>query len=382
MYISRLRLKNWKNFQNVDTVLGERAFVIGPNASGKSNFLDALRFLRDVSRDGLRKAVDGQRGGVSAIRCLAARRHSQIEILVNLRSGTGPEKGPADWEYELILNQDNNKRAQIVSEVVMKAGTVVLSRPDSADATDPQRLIQTALEQISLNQKFRDVADFFDTISYQHLVPQVVRDPRGFTSGSVANDPFGRDFLLRILQTRSDVRKSRLEKIRKALAVAVPQLAELEAVMDESGVPHLLGAYEHWRPNAAKQNESQFSDGTLRLLGLLWSMFEGLGPLLLEEPEISLHPEVVRQIPRLFSNIQRYRKISRQMIVSTHSSDLISDPSIGLEEIILLVPSLEGTEIVKPSSADAAAVRAGVSAADVMLPKAAPKSVEQLSLAL
>ncbi len=378
MYISRLRLTNWKNFQRIDTKLGERAFVIGPNASGKSNFLDALRFLRDVARDGLRKAVDGQRGGVSAIRCLAARRHSQIELLVDLRSGA--DDGPAEWEYELAINQDNNKRAQVVHEVVRRNGIAVLERPDDQDELDPQRLIQTALEQISLNQRFREVADFFDTISYQHLVPQVVRDPRGFTAGFVSNDPFGRDFLLRILQTRADVRKSRLEKIRKALSVAVPQLAELEAVMDESGVPHLLGAYEHWRPNAAKQNEAQFSDGTLRLLGLLWSMFEGLGPLLLEEPEISLHPQVVSQIPRLFAKIQRDRKVSRQMIVSTHSPDLISDPSIALEEIILLVPSTEGTEIVKASNADAAAVKAGISPADVMLPKAAPKLVEQLSL--
>jgi predicted ATPase len=380
MYISRFRLKNWKNFQSIDAPLGERAFVIGPNASGKSNLLDALRFLRDVSRDGLRKSVDDQRGGISAIRCLSARRHSQIEITVELREA-GPSDGPPDWEYELVLNQDNNKRAQVIREAVKRKGAIKLDRPDEDDAVDPQRRTQTALEQISLNRDFRDVADFFDTISYQHLVPQAVRDPRGFTSGVVANDPFGRDFLLRILQTRADIRKSRLDKIRRALSVAVPQLSDLDANMDKSGSPHLWGSYEHWRPNAAKQNESQFSDGTLRLLGLLWSMFEGSGPLLLEEPEISLHPDVVRQIPRLFDKIQRERKVSRQLIVSTHSEDLLADPSIGLEEIILLVPSAEGTEVVAPTSADFAAVSAGVPPADVMLPKASPKSIEQLTLA-
>lgn len=379
MYISRFKLRNWKNFQSIDAPLGERAFVIGPNASGKSNFLDALRFLRDVSRDGLRKAIDDQRGGISSVRCLAARRHSHVEIAVEMR--TGNAGGPAEWEYELVISQDNNKRPLVIKEVVTKLGRKILCRPDALDDSDPQRKTQTALEQISLNQEFREIADFFDTISYQHLVPQAVRDPRSFTSGTVANDPFGRDFLLRILQTRADIRKSRLEKIRKALSVAVPQLVDLQAEMDKSGVPHLWGAYEHWRPNAARQNESQFSDGTLRLLGLLWSMFEGSGPLLLEEPEISLHPDVVRQIPRLFEKIQRERKVARQLIVSTHSEDLLSDPSIGLEEIILLVPSQEGTEIASPSTADFAAVDAGLRPADVMLPKAAPKSIEQLSWA-
>ena len=379
MRISRFRLRNWKNFQNLDVSLGDRAFVIGPNASGKSNMLDALRFLRDVTRDGLRKAIDDQRNGISAIRCLAARRHSHVEVYVELRASAAV--GPADWEYELVLSQDNNQRPQIVKEVVKRHGKLVLDRPDEKDEDDPQRKTQTALEQISLNRDFREIAEFFDSISYQHLIPQAVRDPRSFTSGVVSNDPFGRDFLLRILQTRANIRKSRLEKIRKALAVAVPQLVELDAEMDKSGVPHVWGAYEHWRPNAAKQNESQFSDGTLRLLGLLWSMFEGSGPLLLEEPEISLHPDVVKQIPRLFDKIQRERKQSRQLIVSTHSQDLISDPSVGLEEIILLVPSAEGTEVAPPSNADFAAVEAGLLPADVMLPKAAPRSIEQLSLA-
>ena len=50
MIITRLRLANWRNFTEVDVALRERAFIIGPNASGKSNLLDAIRFLRDVSK--------------------------------------------------------------------------------------------------------------------------------------------------------------------------------------------------------------------------------------------------------------------------------------------------------------------------------------------
>ena len=39
MRVTRIRLKNWKNFQNVDVPLGPRTFLIGNNAAGKSNFL-------------------------------------------------------------------------------------------------------------------------------------------------------------------------------------------------------------------------------------------------------------------------------------------------------------------------------------------------------
>ena len=51
MIITRLKLTNWRNFTDVDVPLLDRAFIIGPNASGKPNLLDAIRFLR-VARGG------------------------------------------------------------------------------------------------------------------------------------------------------------------------------------------------------------------------------------------------------------------------------------------------------------------------------------------
>src|ERR1700676_1980168 len=102
MIISRLVLKNWRNFQLVDIRLTERVFIVGPNASGKSNLLDALRFLRDIAKPGggLQQAIF-QRGGVSKIRCLAARRDPDVELEVELSNGsTGPQ-----WKYAIGITQ-------------------------------------------------------------------------------------------------------------------------------------------------------------------------------------------------------------------------------------------------------------------------------------
>ena len=45
---------HWRNFQGqVDMPLTPRVFLLGPNASGKPNVLDALRFLRDTADQGL-----------------------------------------------------------------------------------------------------------------------------------------------------------------------------------------------------------------------------------------------------------------------------------------------------------------------------------------
>jgi predicted ATP-dependent endonuclease of OLD family len=45
--ITNVKLVNWKNFKSVDVQLRERMFVVGANASGKSNFFDVFRFLFD-----------------------------------------------------------------------------------------------------------------------------------------------------------------------------------------------------------------------------------------------------------------------------------------------------------------------------------------------
>lgn len=372
MRITRLKLRNWKNFREAEATLGWRAFLIGPNASGKSNFLDALRFLRDVAAFGLTHAVDDAREGVSALRCLSARRYSSIDVEVDL------EIAGEAWTYRLVVTQDNRKRPLIEEETVKRGGKTILTRPDKDDNQDPLRRTQTALEQISANVDFRPVAEFFRSISYQHLLPQVVRDPRGFSPKPIQDDPYGRDFLIRLWQTNARVRQSRLKKIVRALQIAVPQLADLKPEIDERGTPHLIGAYSHWRPNEARQTESQFSDGTLRLLGLLWAVFEGSGPLLLEEPEISLHPEVVRLLPSMFARINRQRKEPRQFIISTHSREMLSDEGIAPEEVVWLEPTPEGTVIRAAAQGDVQAMQHGLTAADVFIPKASPKGLEQM----
>jgi len=92
MIVSRAVLKNWRNFQKADVQMTDRVFLVGPNASGKSNFLDVFRFLRDIAKPGggLQKAVE-DRGGLSKIRCLAARRDPTVEIEVYLAESADKE---------------------------------------------------------------------------------------------------------------------------------------------------------------------------------------------------------------------------------------------------------------------------------------------------
>lgn len=371
-----LRLQNWRKFTQVECPLAGRAFLVGPNASGKSNLLDVFRFLRDLVSvgGGLQSAV-ARRGGISRLRCLAARRPPEIHIYVQV----GSEERPNQWEYELWFDQRDRKdpRPYILKERVVFESQELLARPNLEDNADPERLTQTHLEQVYVNQSVRPLAEFFATVQYLHLVPQIIREPDRAV-GKV-QDPFGGDFLERIAATGEKLRRSRLRSIRKALQIAVPQLQELELWRDGKGVPHLRGKYEHWRPRGAWQTEEQFSDGTLRLLGLLWIMLEGQGPLLLEEPELSLHPGVVRYIPQMFARMQS--RTGRQILLSTHSTEILRDSGIGLDEVVLFIPTKEGTKVQLTSQRVniLRLLEGGLDLADAVFPQTAPANLHQLS---
>ncbi|MEE9464950.1 MAG: AAA family ATPase [Candidatus Neomarinimicrobiota bacterium] len=347
MRIAHLKIENWRNFRKAKVDLQNRVFLIGPNASGKSNLLDVMRFLRDLASDGggLQDAVK-RRWGVSKIRCLAAKQYSDISITVSLIE----EDEKEEWVYALTFNQDNKARPIIKNEIVTKNRRTILSRPDASDEKDPERKTQTHLEQISANIKFREISDFFKSIRYRHIVPQLIREPD--RSVGRKNDPYGGDFLELMIRTNVSTRTARLKRIIKTLKIAVPQFEDLQVTRDEGGVPHIEAAYSHWRAWAAKQREDQFSDGTLRLLGLLWSVLDGTGPLLLEEPELSLHPNLVPFIPQMMARVRKGTKTRRQIIVSTHSTDLLNGPGIALDEVILLNPNEDGTIVESAQSQD------------------------------
>jgi len=382
MIVSRIILKNWKNFKEVDVPLRERMFVVGPNASGKSNFLDAFRFLRDIAKPGggLQKAVLDERGGISKIRCLAARTFPNVEIEVHLSEF---ESSEVLWRYSLGIRQDSrgHRAIKVTHEKVWKGDDLILSRPDKNDKEDEERLTQTHLEQVNANKDFREINKFFEGAVYMHLLPQLLKHPQSFTGQDLSGDPFGKGFLDRISKVNEKTRKAWLKRIESALSIAVPQFKSFE-YKEENGRPHLEAVYDHWRPKAGKQREDQFSDGTLRLIGLLWSLQESENLLLLEEPEISLNSAIVRKIPAMVHRFQKQRK--RQVILSTHSTDLLDDRGISLNEILLLHPDPEGTKIMLTSERPEikALLDSGMSPAEAILPRTRPSDINQLALSL
>lgn len=382
MIASRLKAKNWRNFKSLDAVLRERTFIVGPNAAGKSNLLDIFRFLRDIAKQeggGLQKAIK-DRGGVSKIRNLAARKDPEILIDVELADGSS---SPVLWRYQLSIKQETrgSRLPYVESERVWQGASEILARPNDSDQLDPQQRTQTYLEQINANKDFREIARFFQSATYLHLVPQLLKHAEVIQGRILENDPFGQGFLERVARTTEKTRKARLAKIEGALKIVVPQLQQLRYKQDgTTGRPHLQALYSHWRPNAGWQQEDQFSDGTLRLIGLLWSLLESESLLLLEEPELSLNSGIVSQLAPLIHRLQGRRR--RQVLISSHSEALLTESGIDGREVLVLTPSPEGTQV--SVAAEIAEVKellaAGLSVGEAVLPRIRPDHAGQLSL--
>ena len=104
MQFSRIRLENWRNFGDVDVPVATRVFLVGANASGKSNFLDALRFLRMNSSF---PAEILRRRSVIVVAFLpsgAWPRDKNSNIAIEVDIGTDECRL---WRYRIVFNQED-----------------------------------------------------------------------------------------------------------------------------------------------------------------------------------------------------------------------------------------------------------------------------------
>ena len=369
MIVNRLIVKNWRNFQQINVPLRERQFIVGPNASGKSNLLDIFRFLRDIAKaegGGLQKAIS-DRGGVSKIRCLSATQDVEVSIEIHIADTAD---APATWRYGIGFQQEprGHRQTYLTYERVWRGDELLLNRPDVEDNEDPDRLTQTALEQIAANAKFREIGGFLRKVTYLHLVPQLIRFADSIQGKIIEDDPFGQAFLERVASVHPSTRRARLKRIERALKIVVPQFEELAFIRDKrTGHPHLQARYSHWQLNEEWQREDQFSDGVLRLIGLLWSLLESDSVILLEEPELSLNIGIISQLAPSISRLQKSH--GSQVLASTQSDNLLIEPGIDGREVLLLIPEKEGTVVKISSDIDYIRVllKAGLTPGEVVL---------------
>ena len=273
-------------------------------------------------------------------------------------------------------------QAEVLEEKVYDAvaNKFLLDRSNKSDEEDDDTLKYTFLEQATVNKKFRAIRNAFSDTEYLNVIPQLVRESGSTILTSGKEDYYGRNFLNRLSLLTERTRRSYLNKINKILSSVVPQLDELSFTKDDMGTPHIEARYKHWRKSGSKQDETVFSDGTLRLIGFLFAMLDGNGIILLEEPEINLNSGIVEQMPEFIASIQRGRK--RQIFVTTHSYEMLSNKGINMSEVLVLDTSNEGTVVKAVSDFPTlkSIINAGFSVGDAVIPYVKPHTVSQMNV--
>jgi predicted ATPase len=169
MLLTLLEVQNWRNFRKATVAFQPRTFIVGPNASGKSNLLDALRFLRDVAAEdgGLQRAVK-RRGGFGAIRTLFAHGpDSSVELL--LEATVAGET----WQYGLNLQKDEDDRAYVRAELINRNSQPLFERNGSTESREARR--QTRLQQALDGPEKVPFLEGLRSIRYAHLAPELLR---------------------------------------------------------------------------------------------------------------------------------------------------------------------------------------------------------------
>jgi predicted ATPase len=367
-FLTRVVLKNYKSIAASGVDLRALTFLVGPNGSGKSNFLDALRFTSDSLRSSLDNALR-ERGGIAEVRRRSGGHptHFGIRLEFHLPSiaghyafkiGARPQGGyEVQTEECVILGPEGASFLVIAGEVKE------FELGGTRNGIAPPAALKDRLYLVNVSgvPKFRPVYDALSRMGFYSLNPDRIRDFQAPDSGELlVRDGSNLTSVLRQLSTRDEVRKKRIEEYLSSIVLGVsgvdvkdvPPKATLEFRQE------VAGSTDPWRFFAGNM-----SDGTLRALGILVALFQSQDsaaskvPLVgIEEPEVALHPAAVGAL----LDALREASQSTQVIVTTHSPDLLDSADIEAE-LLLAVHAEKGTTQIAPvDEASREAVRKGL----------------------
>ncbi len=350
-YITQVTLRNYKSIAAARVRLQALTFLVGPNGSGKSNFLDALRFVSDALGTSLDHALR-ERGSIKEVRRRSGGHPNHFAVRLDFhlpdghighyafQVGARASGGFEVQQEECVVSNPDSKLGEAVFRV--RQGQVLKMTAPVAPPAMPDRLFLVTAAGLP---EFRPVFDGLSRMTFYNLNPREI---------AALQEPDAGEVLLRDGRNSASV-FSKLPgparaRISGYLAQIVPGLTAVEARLLGSQETlefrqEVQGARHPWRFWAASM-----SDGTLRAFGILLALFQGEGkngegPLVvgLEEPEVALHPAAAGV---LLGCLQE-ASLRRQILVTSHSPDLLDDPTLE-DESLLAVECENGTTQIGP----------------------------------
>ena len=342
MKLTHIAITNWRNFAHIEFDLSSRLFVVGPNSSGKTNLLAALRFLGDVARRGLVAASEDLggpdryfRSGADSAAFVATFNDTQnsAEFALFLRLMlAGPEstKSGSDADQTFAfpmtdpLTGEPNDRYLDVHQTITAGGKKPTDEGESFPVEDEEA------------QRTR-VRQTLAGIRYIHP------NPKKMLERADRYDPdHGTGFFQHAGRFSDQQLDAVVDRIRPIMASVVPEIPNLSYQRMGLGTEVVFYSDTPVRGASGVYSHEQFSEGTLRLLGMLFDLAtlpRDTSVVLIEEPETFLQASVVRSLSSLLAEVAMNRDV--QMVISTHSPELI-DSELVLPSQVLMLRSENG----------------------------------------
>ncbi len=347
VFLTRVVLRNYKSIGACDVRLGPLTYLVGANGSGKSNFLDALHLVRDALSGSLDNALN-ERGGLMEVRRRSSGHPTNFGIRLEF---VLPDGQSGYYAFNVGALAGRGYEVQTEKCVIggkgkgpsfhVERGVLKNSSESIFPAVTPDRL---ALVSVSGMTVFRPVFDALTGMGFYNLNPKLMRDPQKPQDGRMLK-PVGEN-IVSVIGHLERVAPENLTLIENYLQTVVPmmhglerkQIGPLETLEFRQEV---AGAQAPWRFPA--QN---MSDGTLRALGVLTALFQGNqdhAPSLvgIEEPETALHPAASAALREALIKASQ----TTQVIVTSHSPDLLDDRNIQPEHILAVLSEGGDTRI-------------------------------------
>jgi predicted ATPase len=367
--LKKLILENWKSFRYAELPLDPLTVLIGTNASGKSNVVEALEFLQRIANgENIETALAGNktlsslRGGVE----LAARK-GENEFSLKLLVGDEEE----DYLYNIILRKgegvylkqesietDDFKNHTYVPEsifVINPVSQIYSSKPTlpnyqgsnldrskyldnyldilAIDNIENKDKRQKMLDEINEKRDFGEnhlqkIIDnvILPTIKNIHILNPIPLTMRNYSRVSENIESDGSN-IAGVLAALPEEQKAKVESNLSYYIQDLPE-GDIKKVWAEKvgrfGYDAMLYCQEEWKPGEIIEIDARsMSDGTLRFLAILTALLtrpEG-SQIVIEEIDNGLHPSRAALLVKILKEIGSKRNID--ILLTTHNPALL-----------------------------------------------------------
>ncbi len=354
--IRQVQIRNYKSIGQAVVDLEPFTVLVGANGSGKSNFVDALAFVQE-SLDSSPHHALANRGGARVISQWASGSSARFgfRVLIELA-----ESAFADYTLEIARGASNGfqvarERCRILSGnedatgFEVAEGRFLQEIPGIRPQISPDRL---ALFAAAAVEEFRPVYDFLTSMRFYAIDPETIGSMQSLeTEEFLERTGSNAAAILKLLQETRPEQQERIgrilsyvtEGVRKVYTRVIGQKAAIEFHHD-IGHEH-PGEFSGW----------EMSDGTLRMLGLLLAVYQPRQASLIaiEEPEATVHPAAAELLVQILLDAAQ----DRQVLVTTHSPDILDSKDLRDDQIRVVTIEHGRTKIAPLSDASRRAIR-------------------------